>query len=125
MPPCGKLPKHIIEGAYCRQKLPIQASSPMSAADQNCEGLPSFDQIRVLLSLSPLIGFGQRFVAEPDIYKRTVIVSEALEWCASQTKVEMDDKVVGLVAAVLKTPEGEALVRGLVVLGESFLAAKG
>lgn len=90
----------------------------------NCEGLPSFDQIRLLLNLSPLIGYGQRFIAEPDVYKRTLIVADAIEWVSSQTKTAMDDKVSAAVAGVLKTPEGEALIRELVALGESFLAGK-
>lgn len=90
--------------------------------DQNCEGLPSWDQVRLLVSLSPLVGFGQRFVAEPDIYKRTLIVSDAIEWVAGRTSITVDDKVVSALAATLKTPEGEALIRQLVAVGEMFLA---
>lgn len=92
--------------------------------DSNCEGLPSFDQVRLLLNLSPLIGFGQRFVAESDAYKRTVIVADAVEWLTSQTSTVMDDKVAAAVVNVLKTPEGEALVRQLVLAGESFLSGR-
>lgn len=88
------------------------------------EGLPSWDQVRLLLSLSPLVGFGQRFVAEADAYKRTLIVSDALEWAAVQTRLSLDDAVAKRLAAALKTPEGEALVRELVALGESFLSAR-
>lgn len=95
----------------------------MDNAD-NCEGLPSFDQIRLLLNLSPLIGFGQRFVAESDIYKRTIIVADAIEWAAAQTAIKVDDKVTASLVAMLKTPEGEAVVRELVALGELFLAEK-
>lgn len=95
----------------------------MDNAD-NCEGLPSLDQIRLIFNLAPLIGFGQRFVAEPDAYKRAIIVTDALEWGASHTKMELDDKVAGAIAGVLKTPEGEALVRALIAIGESFLATK-
>lgn len=90
--------------------------------DQNCEGLPSWDQVKLLLNLSPLIGFGQRFIAEPDSYKRTLIVADAVEWAASKTAFSTDDKIVSSVCAVLKTPEGEALVRQLVAIGELFLA---
>lgn len=92
--------------------------------DDNCEGLPSWDQVRLFISLSPLITFGQRFVAEPDVYKRTIIVADAIEWIASRTSISVDDKVVSSIAAVLKTPEGESLVRQLVAVGELFLASK-
>lgn len=88
------------------------------------EGLPSWDQVRLLVSLSPLIGFGQRFVSEGDAYKRTLIVSDAIEWMASQTSMSVDDKVSRRLAEVLKTPQGESLVRDLVAIGESFLAAR-
>lgn len=89
----------------------------------NVEGIPVWDQVRFFTTWAPLLGFGQRFLGEPDAYKRTVIVSDAVEWIASQTKATVDDKFVRLIAAVLKTPEGEALVRGLVSLGQSVIAA--
>lgn len=93
--------------------------------DDNCEGLPSWDQVRLLVSLSPLVAFGQRFVAEPDTYKRSLVVADAAEWIASKTSMSVDDKIVSSLASVLRTPEGEALVRELVAIGESFLASKG
>ncbi len=70
-----------------------------------------WQQLQLLSAWSPLIGYGQRFVNELDPYKRSIIVSEAAEWLASKTKAQADDQLVRLVSDLLKTKEGEALVR--------------
>lgn len=70
-----------------------------------------WQQIQLLSTWSPLIGFGQRLIGEPDTYKRTLIVAEALEWVAAKTDARLDDEVVELVSEILKTPQGEAFVR--------------
>lgn len=86
----------------------------------NYEGLPIWEQIKLLNEWAPLLGFGQRFVSEPDAYRRSLIVADALEWLASKTKAKVDDDLVRLVEAVLRTPQGEELVRWAV----KFLEAK-
>jgi hypothetical protein len=68
---------------------------------------------------SPLVGYGQRFVAEIDPYKKGIIVSEAAEWIASQTKATVDDQLVRLLADWFKTKEGEALVRWILLQVEA------
>ena len=70
-----------------------------------------WQQIQLLSTWSPLISFGQRFIGEPDSYKRAIIVAEALEWVADKTDARLDDEVVDLVAEILRTPQGEAFVR--------------
>lgn len=77
----------------------------------NYEGLPIWEQIRLLNEWAPLLGFGQRFLAEPDTHRRVLVVTDALEWLAAKTKTTLDDEVVKLVEDVLRTPQGEALVR--------------
>jgi hypothetical protein len=47
-----------------------------------------------------------------------VIVGEASEWLASKTKTTADDRIVRLLSDALKTPQGEALIRGVVKLVE-------
>ena len=69
------------------------------------------DQIRLLQEWLPLISFGQRFMLEPDHYVRTVIVADACEWVSSKTSTPIDDELVLLISGILKTREGEALVR--------------
>jgi HD-GYP domain-containing protein (c-di-GMP phosphodiesterase class II) len=50
-------------------------------------------------------------VAESDPYRRSLIVADAVEWLAAQTHAKVDDQLVSKLAAVLKTPAGEDLVR--------------
>jgi hypothetical protein len=47
-------------------------------------------------------------------------VAEACEWLAGKTKAGVDDRIVARVADVLKTPQGEALVRELLTLAEGL-----
>jgi len=39
------------------------------------------------------------------------VVSDGCEWMASKTAAQVDDQLVRLLADILKTPQGEALVR--------------
>jgi len=73
--------------------------------------LTIWDQLRLLQQWAPLVGFGQRFVQEIDPYKKSLVVSDAAEWLASMTSAQADDQLVRLLSDVLKTKEGEALVR--------------
>jgi hypothetical protein len=85
----------------------------MTASEQQEYGnkLSIWQQIQLLQAWAPLIGYGQRFVNEADPYKRSIVVSEAAEWLASKTNATADDQLVRLLADLLKTPQGEAIVR--------------
>lgn len=74
-------------------------------------GLSIWDQIRLLQAWSPLIGYGQRFVNELDPHRRALVVADCCEWLASKTASPLDDELVRHLGDVLKTKEGEALVR--------------
>ena len=74
-------------------------------------GLSVWRQLQLLQAWAPLIGYGQRFVNEADPFKKGLVVAEAAEWLASRTDSKADDQVVKLLADVLKSPQGEALVR--------------
>jgi hypothetical protein len=79
--------------------------------EQYGAGLNIWQQLQLLSAWSPLIGFGQRFVNTTDPYAKAVIVSEAAEWMASKTDAKVDDQLVKLLGDILKTPQGESLVR--------------
>jgi hypothetical protein len=79
--------------------------------EQYGSGLNIWQQLQLLSAWSPLIGFGQRFVNTADPYAKAVIVSEAAEWMASKTDAQVDDQLVKLLGDILKTPQGESLVR--------------
>ena len=76
-------------------------------------------QLQLLQAWAPLIGFGQRFVNEIDPYRKSLVVSDAAEWLASKTNAQADDQLVRLLADILKTPQGEALVRFLLLQAEA------
>ncbi|NBT05574.1 MAG: hypothetical protein EBS54_02055 [Betaproteobacteria bacterium] len=73
----------------------------------------------MLQAWAPLIGYGQRFVNEIDPYRKSLVVSDAAEWLASKTNAQADDQLVRLLADILKTPQGEALVRFLLLQAEA------
>jgi hypothetical protein len=78
-----------------------------------------WQQLQLLSQWSPLIGFGQRFVNEIDPYRKSLVVSDLAEWLASKTNAQTDDRLVQLLAEVLKTPQGENLVRFLLLQAEA------
>ena len=89
--------------------MPDFGATPVEA--QQYGNLNLWQSLMLLQRWAPLIGYGQRFMAESDPYKRSLIVSDAVEWLASQTQAKADDELVTKLAAVLKTPAGEDLVR--------------
>ena len=74
-------------------------------------GLNIWQQIALLQAWSPLIGYGQRLVNESDPYRKSIIVAEAAEWLASKTNARADDQLVKLLGDIIRTPQGESLVR--------------
>jgi hypothetical protein len=90
--------------------MPAYEATP-AELEQYGSGLNIWQQLQLLSAWSPLIGFGQRFVNTADPYAKAVIVSEAAEWMASKTDAQVDDQLVKLLGDILKTPQGESLVR--------------
>ena len=70
-----------------------------------------FEKLRMLAEWSPLISYMQRFVAEPDYHAKGLIAGEAAEWLAIRTDARLDDELVDLLVDILRSDEGEALVR--------------
>lgn len=87
--------------------------------EQYGNGLNLWQSLMLLQRWAPLIGYGQRFMAEADPYKRSLIVADAVEWLASQTQARVDDELVTKLAAVLKTQQGEDLVRWVMKQAEA------
>lgn len=73
-----------------------------------------FEKLRLLAEWAPMLTYAQQILGEPDIHEKAVIVSDAAEWLASRTEIEWDDELVEKVADILKSPEGEALLRWIV-----------
>jgi len=118
-----EIPRHAIgishsDGRYSRGCITSRRTHLMpnyqGTADEYARygaNLNIWQQIQLLSAWSPLIGYAQRFVNEADPYKRSIIAAEGLEWVASKTNAQLDDELVKLIAAILRTQQGEALVR--------------
>ena len=98
--------------------MPNYGATPAEAA-QYGNNLNLWQSLMLLQRWSPLIGFGQRFVNELDPYRKSIIVGEAAEWLASQTQAQADDQFVRMIADLLRTKEGEALVRWILLQVEA------
>lgn len=98
--------------------MPAYEATP-AEIDKYGASLNIWQQIQLLSAWSPLIGFGQRFVQTADPYAKSLIVAEAAEWMASKTDAKVDDQLVKFIADILKTKEGEALVRFLLLQVEA------
>lgn len=97
--------------------MPDYGATPAEA--QQYGNLNLWQSLMLLQRWAPLIGYGQRFMNEADPYKRSLVVADAVEWLASQTQARADDELVGKLADVLKTKEGEALVRWILLQVEA------
>jgi len=69
------------------------------------------DQIRLVREFWPLVAYGRDLLAEPDPYKRAIIIADAAEWMASRTGSRLDDEAVRLLVEIAKTPQGEEFIR--------------
>ena len=92
--------------------------------DKYGANLNIWQQLALLQAWAPLLSYGQRFIGESDPYRKSVIVGEAAEWLAAQSVGAEHRARQGAqgarLADVLKTPQGEALVREVVALVESI-----
>lgn len=72
------------------------------------------DQWRMIREWAPVLAYGQDYLATDDPHKRALVIGDAAEWLASKTENKLDDKYIGHVVEILKSPQGEALVRDIV-----------
>jgi hypothetical protein len=83
-------------------------------AEDNYGSLSVWDKIRLIQEWSPILTFGQAFLAEHDTHRKTLIVANLCEWLAAKSNNQVDDELVDHITAVLKSPQGESLVRWVV-----------
>lgn len=93
--------------------MPAYEMTPDEVA-QYGNSLTIWQKLALLNTFAPLLTFGQRFIASPDPYAKAVVISECCEWLAGKTDSGIDDELVKHVVALLKTREGENLVRWVV-----------
>lgn len=87
--------------------------------------MPSLNEkLRVLVEWSPLIGLASEISAATTPLERALKISAALRWVAGKTNTKLDDELVDLLEAVLKSPEGAALFKYLVELTTQMAKAE-
>jgi hypothetical protein len=75
------------------------------------KNLSVWEKIRILQEWAPVVSYIQAFLAERDTHGKAVIVADACEWLAAKSKTKVDDELVNHLTAVLKSPQGESLLR--------------
>lgn len=88
----------------------------MTSAEQSQygDGLTVWQKLALIQAWAPLLTFAQQYINSSDPFAKAVVVSECAEWLAAKTDSGLDDELVKHLAAVLKTGEGEQLVRWVV-----------
>jgi hypothetical protein len=106
------------DGRYSRGKITsrrthLMPQFQMTLAEEQQYGntLTIWQALRLLQTWSPLVNYAREFVSTVDPYKKSIVVANACEWLASKTDSALDDQLVRHVSDVLKTKEGEQLVR--------------
>lgn len=70
-----------------------------------------WQKIRLLQEWSPVFTFVQAYLAAADTHQKAIVVADCCEWLSSKTETKLDDELVSHLAAVLRSEEGEALLR--------------
>lgn len=82
------------------------------------------EKLRILVEWAPLIGLASEISAATTPLERALRISAALRWASRKTGTPIDDEVVELLEAVLRSKEGQALFDYLVTLGKDLAATE-
>ena len=73
-----------------------------------------FDKIRLISEYAPLLSYLQQLADADEMTDKVSVAADAAEWIATKTELEWDDEVVSLVADILRSDEGAALIEWIV-----------
>ena len=74
-----------------------------------------WDKLRMLQEWAPVLVYVQDLLSTSDVHEKSLIVANCCEWLASKTEgTAVDDELVSHITAVLKSQQGEALLRWIV-----------
>ena len=82
--------------------------------------LSIWSRLLLIQAWAPLMTYAQQYINALDPYAKAVVVSDCAEWLASKTDSSLDNQLVQHLAAILKTPEGERLVRFVVAKAQEL-----
>lgn len=78
--------------------------------------LSTLQKIRMLVDWAPLLSLAEAVSKAEGNQAKALAIVELLRWLSKKTSTETDDKVIDSLAAILKSPEGAAIVNFLVSL---------
>ena len=84
------------------------------------DNLSIWTRLLLIQAWAPLLGYAQQYINAIDPYAKAVVVSDCCEWLASKTDSSLDNQLVQHLAAILKTAEGERLVRWVVAKAQEL-----
>ena len=84
------------------------------------DNLSIWTRLLLIQAWAPLLGYAQQYINAIDPYAKAVVVSDCCEWLASKTDSSLDNQLVQHLAAILKTAEGERLVRFVVAKAQEL-----
>lgn len=84
------------------------------------DNLSLWSKLLLIQAWAPLLGYAQQYINAIDPYAKAVVVSDCCEWLASKTDSGLDNELVQHLAALLKTAEGERLVRWVVAKAQEL-----
>jgi len=73
-----------------------------------------FEKIRLISEYAPLLTYLQQLSDANEMTDKVSVAADAAEWIATKTELEWDDEVVSLVADILRSEEGAALIDWIV-----------
>lgn len=74
------------------------------------DGLSTIQKIKLLIDWAPLLSLVEAVVKADGNQAKALAAVEVLRWLSKKTQTDIDDKVLDSLAAVLKSPEGAAIV---------------
>ena len=80
----------------------------------DASNLSVWEKIRILQEWAPAVSYIQQFLGTSDPHQKAVVMADACEWLASKSQTTVDDELVGHLTAVLKSPQGESLLRWVI-----------
>jgi hypothetical protein len=78
--------------------------------------LTTMQKIKLLIEWAPLLGLLQQVAKVAGNQEKALALVAALRWLAEKTDTPNDDKALDHLEAILKTPEGAAIVNFLILL---------
>lgn len=78
--------------------------------------LSTIQKVRLLIEWAPLLSLLEAVAKAPGHQDKALALVAALRWLSKKTLTDTDDKALDHLEAILKTPEGAAIVNFLIIL---------